>query len=118
MSDGTHVLTWLNPNDFTIVKTLQVANNKEVINYLNELEFINGIIYANVYTTDLIVQIDPNTGKILSEINMAGIIDIYKNTQDKIDYLNGIAYDKKTDRLFVTGKLWPKLFEIKIIPSK
>ena len=118
MSDGTHVLTWLNPNDFTIVKTLQVANNKEVINYLNELEFINGIIYANVYTTDLIVQIDPNTGKILSEINMAGIIDIYKNTQDKIDYLNGIAYDKKTDLLFVTGKLWPKLFEIKLIPSK
>jgi len=118
MSDGTPVLTWLNPNDFTIVKTLQVANNKEVINYLNELEFINGIIYANVYTTDLIVQIDPNTGKILSEINMAGIIDIYKNTQDKIDYLNGIAYDKKTDLLFVTGKLWPKLFEIKLIPSK
>jgi glutaminyl-peptide cyclotransferase len=49
---------------------------------------------------------------------MAGLIDIYKNTQEKIDYLNGIAYDKKTDRLFVTGKLWPKLFEIKIIPSK
>jgi glutaminyl-peptide cyclotransferase len=118
MGDGTHLLTWLNPNDFSVVKTLQVANNKGIINYLNELEYINETIYANVYTTDLIVQIDPNTGKILSEINMAGIINIYKNTQDKIDYLNGIAYDNKSDRLFVTGKLWPKMFEIKLIPSK
>lgn len=118
MSDGTHVLTWLNPNDFSVVKTLQVANNKGIINYLNELEFINGTIYANVYTTDLIVQIDPETGKIISEINMAGLIDIYKNQQDKIDFLNGIAYDKNTGRIFVTGKLWPKLFEIKIIASK
>jgi glutamine cyclotransferase len=118
MSDGTHVLTWLDPNNFSVVKTLQVANNKGIVNYLNELEYINETIYANVYTTDLIVQIDPKTGKILSEINMAGLIDIYKNTEEKIDYLNGIAYDKKTDRLFVTGKLWPKMFEIKIIPLK
>ncbi|KAF0239028.1 MAG: hypothetical protein FD181_413 [Prolixibacteraceae bacterium] len=118
MSDGTHVLTWLNANDFSVVKTLEVANNKGIVNYLNELEYINGTIYANVYTTDLIVQIDPDTGKILSQINLAGIINIYKNNQDKIDYLNGIAYDNKTERLFVTGKLWPKLFEIKIIPSK
>jgi glutamine cyclotransferase len=118
MSDGTHVLNWLDPNNFSVVKTLQVANNKGIVNYLNELEYINETIYANVYTTDLIVQIDPKTGKILSEINMAGLIDIYKNTEEKIDYLNGIAYDKKTDRLFVTGKLWPKMFEIKIIPLK
>lgn len=118
MSDGTHLLTWLNPKDFSVVKTIQVANNKGIINNLNELEYINGTIYANVYTTDLIVQIDPGTGKILSEINMAGIINMYKNSTDKIDFLNGIAYQKKNNRLFVTGKYWPKIFEIKLIPSK
>ena len=118
MSDGTHVLTWLNPNDYSIVKKIQVANNKGIINNLNELEYINGIIYANVYTTDLIVQIDPETGKVLSEINMAGIVNMYKNPGDTIDFLNGIAYNEKTDRLFITGKYWPKIFEIKMIPSK
>jgi glutamine cyclotransferase len=118
MSDGTHVLTWLNPNDYTVVKTLQVANNKGIINNLNELEYVKGTIYANVYTTDLIVQIDAETGKILSEINMAGILNMYKNPGDTIDFLNGIAYHKKSKRLFVTGKYWPRIFEIKPVPSK
>ncbi len=118
MSDGTNKLTWLNPNDLSVVKTVQVANNKVVINYINELEYINGVIYANIYTTEIIVIIDPETGKVLGEINMKGIIDMYKNRTDKIDYMNGIAYDKKTDRLFVTGKLWPRLFEIKVVEKK
>jgi glutaminyl-peptide cyclotransferase len=118
MSDGTHVLTWLDPNNYSVVKTLQVASNEGIINNLNELEYINGTIYANVYTTDLIVQIDPETGKVLSEINLAGIVNMYKNQNDKIDYLNGIAYLEKSKRLFVTGKYWPKIFEIKLIPSK
>lgn len=117
MSDGTQLLTWLNPEDFSIVKTLQVANNIGIINYLNELEYINGILYANVYTTDLIVKIDPETGKVVGEINLAGLINMYKNDTDKIDYLNGIAYDKKLDRLFVTGKLWPRLFEIELVEA-
>lgn len=118
MSDGTHVLTWLNPNNYSVVKTLQVAGNKGIITNLNELEYIDGTIYANVYTTDLIVIIDTETGKVLSEINLAGIINMYKNQKDQIDYLNGIAYLEKSKRLFVTGKYWPKIFEIKLIPSK
>lgn len=118
MSDGTNLLTWLNPEDFSVVKTVQVANNTGIVNYLNELEFIDETIYANIYTTDLIMQIDPKTGKVLSEINLSGLIDMYKNTTNRIDYLNGIAYDKKNDRLFVTGKLWPRLFEIKLVSSK
>ena len=118
MSDGTHVLTWLNPNDYSVVKKVQVANNKGIINNLNELEYIDGTIYANVFTTDLIVQIDPETGKVLSEINMAGIINMYKNPGDTIDFLNGIAYNEKSNRLFVTGKYWPLIFEIKVIPLK
>ena len=118
MSDGTHLLTWLNPNDYSVVKTVQVANNKGVINNLNELEYIDGTIYANVYTTDLIVEIEPETGKVLSEINLAGILNMYKNPGDTIDFLNGIAYNEKSNRLFVTGKFWPRIFEIKVIPLK
>ena len=118
MSDGTHVLTWLDPNDFSIVKTLQVANNKDVILYLNELEYINGTIYANIYTTEVVVEIDAKTGKVLSEINFKGILNMYKNEKDTVNYMNGIAFDKNNDRLFVTGKWWPKLFEVKLIPSK
>ena len=118
MSDGTHVLTWLNPNDYSVVKTLQVANNKGIINNLNELELIDGKIYANVYTTNLIVTIDPETGKVLSEINLSGIVDMYKNQKDPIDYMNGIAYLEKSKRFFITGKYWPKIFEINLVPLK
>jgi glutamine cyclotransferase len=118
MSDGTHLLTWIDPNYFSVVKTLQVANNRGLMTNLNELEYVNGTIYANVYTTDIIVQIDPETGKVISEINLTGILDMYKKKEDKIDYLNGIAFNEKTRNLFVTGKYWPKMFEIKLIPSK
>ncbi len=118
MSNGSHILTWLDPNDFSIVKTLQVANNKDIISSLNELEYINGTIYANIWTTEVIVQIDPETGKVLSEINLSGILNMYKKANERVDYMNGIAYDKKNDRLFVTGKWWPRLFEIKLVPSK
>lgn len=118
MSNGTHELTWLDPTDFSEVKKVQVANNRGIINYLNELEYINGTIYANVYTTNLIVQIDPETGKVLSEINLEGILNMYTTSGDSIDYLNGIAYDKETNRIFVTGKWWPRLFEIKLVESE
>ncbi|MCK5536438.1 MAG: glutaminyl-peptide cyclotransferase [Bacteroidales bacterium] len=118
MSDGTHVLTLLNPDDFSVKKTIQVANNKDIMNNLNELEYIDGTIFANIYMTDLIVEIDPETGKILSEVNLKGIINMYHNQNDRIDYMNGIAYDSENKRFFITGKLWPRLFEIEMIPSE
>jgi glutamine cyclotransferase len=118
MSDGTHVLTWLDPNDLSIVKTLQVANEKGIVNNLNEMEFINGSLYANIYQTETIVEIEIETGKILSEINLKGIIDMYHNQTERIDVMNGIAYDAENKRIFVTGKLWPKLFEVEFIPSE
>lgn len=118
MSDGTHRLTWIDPADFSVVKTLQVANDKGVISNLNELEYINGTIYANIYTTEVIVQIDPETGKVLSEINLNGILNIYKTATDTVDFMNGIAYNKENDRIYVTGKWWPRLFEIKLVPSE
>jgi glutamine cyclotransferase len=115
MSDGTNVLTWLNPEDFSIVKTIQVANDRGTMNVLNELEYIDGIIYANIYTTDFIVKIDVSTGKVLEEINLKGLIDMYHKPEDRIDVLNGIAYDKENDKIYVTGKLFPRLFEVKFI---
>lgn len=118
MSNGTHTLTWINPDDFSEVKTLQVANNTGLINFINELEYINGKIFANVYTTNIIIEIDPETGKVLSEINLDGILNMYTNASETIDYMNGIAYDKENDRLFITGKYWPRLFEIKLVESK
>ena len=117
MSNGTHTLTWINPDDFSIVKTLQVANNNGFRTLLNELEYIDGKIFANIYTTNIIVEIDTETGRILSEINLDGMMNMFimNNT---IDYMNGIAYDKENDRLFVTGKWWPNLFEIKLTESE
>ncbi|WP_167616932.1 glutaminyl-peptide cyclotransferase [Maribellus sediminis] len=115
MSDGTHVLTWLDPTDFSVIKKIQVADDKNLMANLNELEYIDGIIYANIYTTNLIVKIDASTGKILEEIDLSGIIDLYNRNGERIDYLNGIAYDKQTDRFFVTGKLYPRLFEVKFV---
>ncbi len=115
MSDGTHVLTWINPNDFSVVKKLQVANNRGLITNLNELEYINGMIYANIYTTNFIVKIDVSNGKVLDEVDMSGLIDLYHRKEDRIDYLNGIAYDKEQNKMYVTGKLYPRLFEVKFV---
>jgi glutamine cyclotransferase len=118
MGDGSQFLTWLNPNDFSIVKRVEVGNNKTIYKGINELEYIDGTIYANIYTTEMIVQIDPETGRILSEVSFPDMIKMYHNQKDRIDLMNGIAWDEKNNRLFVTGKLWPKLFEIELIPLK
>ncbi|MDD4226280.1 MAG: glutaminyl-peptide cyclotransferase [Mariniphaga sp.] len=118
MSNGTHELIWIDPTDFSEVKTIEVANHLGIVNFLNELEYINNSIFANVYTTNLIVEIDPKTGKVLSETNLDGILNMYTNPTDTIDYLNGIAYDNERDRMLVTGKWWPRLFEIKRIKSE
>jgi glutaminyl-peptide cyclotransferase len=114
MSDGSNTIYFLDPSDFVEKRKIQVYDNKGPVDRLNELEYINGMIYANVYTTDYIVIIDPSTGKIVGKATMSGLLnkgDMNNNT----DVLNGIAYDKKEDRLFVTGKNWPKLFEVKLI---
>ncbi|WP_158866128.1 glutaminyl-peptide cyclotransferase [Maribellus comscasis] len=118
MGNGTHTLTWLSPEDFSVIKMVQVADNKGLVNFINELEYIDGKILANVYTTNRIIEIDAETGKVIREINLDGIINMYTNPSDTLDYMNGIAYDKENDRLFVTGKYWPRLFEIKLIESE
>ncbi len=117
MSNGTETLTWINPNDFSVVKTLQVANNNGLRTLINELEYIDGKILANIYTTNIIVEIDAETGRVLSEVNLDNLMNSFI-MNNNIDYMNGIAYDKENDRLFVTGKWWPNLFEIKLTESE
>jgi glutaminyl-peptide cyclotransferase len=82
---------------------------------VNELEWVKGEIYANVWMTDEIVRIDPVTGRVTGRIDLTGILDPSLRVEGQTDVLNGIAYDAKEDRLFVTGKKWPRLFEIQLV---
>jgi glutaminyl-peptide cyclotransferase len=118
MSNGTHELIWLDPADYSEVKRVDVANNLGLINNINELEYINETIFANIWTTNMIVQIETETGKVLSQVNLDGILNMYTNPTDTIDVLNGIAYDSISDRIFITGKKWPRLFEIELFESE
>ena len=113
MSDGTENLYFLDPQTFTKAYSIQVHYNGAPISGLNELEFVKGEIYANLFPTDYIVRIDPCTGKVTGWINLTGLMD-WKHYGKKIDVLNGIAFDKSTNRLFVTGKFWPYIFEINL----
>ncbi|MGD0341810.1 MAG: glutaminyl-peptide cyclotransferase, partial [Bacteroidales bacterium] len=113
MSDGSNVIYFLEPETFTVVSRIEVYDNEHMVDSLNELEYINGEIWANIWMTDLIARIDPATGKVLGYINMEGILND-PQTDTKVNVLNGIAYDKSGNRIFVTGKNWPKLFEISV----
>lgn len=116
MSDGTAVLRFFDPVTFKVVRRLAVSDRGRPVKELNELEYIHGEIYANVWQTDRIARISPTTGKVIAWIDLSGLLTADERT-DGNAVLNGIAYDQKNDRLFVTGKLWPKLFEIKLVPG-
>jgi glutamine cyclotransferase len=113
ISDGTNQLRFMDPNTFLPVRTINVLNHNQPLTNLNELEYIKGEIYANIWHSERIVRIDPASGKILGWIDLSGIrpADVDSDTDN---VLNGIAYDEKDDRLFVTGKRWTKLFEIRL----
>ena len=113
MSNGTSTIYYLDPEFFTEIRRLEVYNEQGAVNNINELELINGKIYANVWQTDDIIIIDPQTGKVLGQINLKGILKSSERNR-RTDVLNGIAYDEENDRIFVTGKYWSRLFEIRI----
>ncbi len=114
MSDGTPELRFWDPETLKETGRLTVTDDGRLVVYLNELEFIKGEIWANVWQTDRIARIDPATGKVVGWIDLAGILpDSDRN--DLTDWLNGIAYDAAGGRIFVTGKKWPKLFEIRLV---
>jgi glutamine cyclotransferase len=117
LSDGSATLRFLNPETFAVIRRITVADHGEPVKELNELEYIHGEIYANIWYSNKIARISPQTGKVLGWIDLTDLVQSL-GLQNSKAVLNGIAYDAQHDRLFVTGKLWPKLFEIKIVPGQ
>jgi glutaminyl-peptide cyclotransferase len=115
LSDGSPTIRFLDPTSFREIKRISVHDSTgHPLMNLNELEYIHGEIYANIWQTDKIVRIAPQTGRVLGWIDLTGLMD-KRELAESDAVLNGIAYDAKGDRLFVTGKLWPKLFEIRVV---
>jgi glutaminyl-peptide cyclotransferase len=113
LSDGTNKIRFIDPNNFNVIKTISVLDGKTPINELNELEYVKGEIYANIWHNDRIVVINPETGAVKSWIDLKGLLQP-GDVEDEEAVLNGIAFDESGNRLFVTGKLWPRIFEIEI----
>lgn len=120
ISDGSDKLYFVRPVDFKLMKVVSVTNNMGPVNNLNELEWIDGFIYANRWETDLILRIDPNSGQVVGQMDLTDALKKYANinydekAEEDGAVLNGIAWDSAGKRLFVTGKLWPKIFEVKL----
>lgn len=113
MTDGTNKMYFIDPNHpEKVIKTISVFTNLKPVDQLNELEWVNGMIYANVYTTDEIVRIDPQTGAVTAIIDASGLLSDEEAMNAEV--LNGIAYHPKKKALFITGKYWPKLFEVEL----
>lgn len=113
MSDGTSTLYYMNPNSFTEIKRINVTLNKKPLSYLNELEYIDGKIWANVYGSEEIVIIDPGTGAVTGKINCAKLLSPNLISRDT-DVLNGIAYNPETGFIYLTGKNWPRIFRVSL----
>ena len=114
MSDGTSALTFREPVEFRVRRVLQVTLDGQPVNYLNELEWAQGALWANVWTTDEIVRIDPTSGRVTAVVDASGLID--RESRPANNVLNGIAYREETASFLVTGKYWPELFEVDFLP--
>ncbi|MEE9122160.1 MAG: glutaminyl-peptide cyclotransferase [Syntrophobacteria bacterium] len=117
ISDGSSTLHLLDPQTFKEIGRIEVHTRDGPVSRLNELEYVQGEIYANIWKTDRIARISPQTGEVVGWIDLEGLLKP-EDRHRRIDVLNGIAYDAKNDRLFVTGKLWPQLFEIELVVPK
>jgi len=113
LSDGTNQIRFLDPVTFEVERTIEVIAGDLPVDLLNELEYINGEIYANVWCTDNIVRIDPANGRVTGVIDFTGLL-APQDRSVRTNVLNGIAYDVEKDRLFITGKGWPKLYEVRL----
>jgi len=116
LSDGSETLYFLDPESFTEVNRIKVYDHDGAVKNINELEFIEGIIYANIWQTDDIITIDPVSGKVLTRIDLKYLMNA--NWNRPTGFLNGIAYDLTSKRLFITGKLWPRLYEIQLVEKQ
>lgn len=117
MSDGTSTITFRNPETFVAERSVDVTLRGQKVLYLNELEYIKGEIWANVYGTDLIVRIDPSNGVVRSVVNCSGLLPASLR-RPSTDVLNGIAFDPSDGSVYLTGKYWPKLYKVKLIEKK
>jgi glutamine cyclotransferase len=117
MSDGTSTIRFLDFDTFEEIKKIEIMDQNETVTKINELEYVNGEIYANIWETGFIAIIDPRKGKVVGWIDLSDLLNSL-SYEKNINVLNGIAYDKVKDRLFVTGKLWPTIFEIRLIHDK
>ena len=113
MSDGSSYLRFIDPATRQELSRIQVRDGGKPVERLNELEYVKGEVLANVWQTERLARISPKTGQVLGWVDLSGLLSARE--AQSVDVLNGIAYDAQHDRLFVTGKLWPKLFEIKIV---
>jgi glutamine cyclotransferase len=116
LSNGSSTLSFHDPETFQVVRTVDVIYDDAPVPELNELEYVDGVVYANVWHLDQIVMIDPDDGAVVGWIDLDGIEEHLDSTEG-IDVLNGIAYNPDTGRLLVTGKLWPNVFEIELVPK-
>ncbi len=112
LSDGTNRIYYLDPSEFKLIKTVQVVNEKGAVGKLNEVEYINNFIYANVYETHSIIKIDPASGKVTGVLDLTSLANEAKNRYPGSMEMNGIAYDSVSRKVYITGKMWPTLYEI------
>lgn len=114
MSDGSNMLYFINPDTLRVVNILGVTDNNGPVANINELEYIDGFIYANQWETPYILKIDPSSGKVIGRVDFSDKVNEIANSHPDAREFNGIAYDKTNNKLYVTGKLWPNIYEIKI----
>jgi glutaminyl-peptide cyclotransferase len=115
MSDGTSSLSFLDPDSLKVVNVIGVSDNNGPVGNINELEFINGHLYANIWLTSYIVKIDPASGKVIGRMDFSQIVDQVKMQYPTAEEFNGIAYDSISGKVYVTGKKWPKLYEVRLL---
>jgi glutamine cyclotransferase len=114
MSDGTSNLTFLDPVSFKINRIVGVTDNNGPVGNINELEWVNGTILANIYQTPYIIRINPVTGKVLGKADFSNLVKEIKSKNPDVDYMNGIAYDSVGNKILITGKLWPNIYEVRL----
>ncbi len=111
-TDGSEYLDFMNPETFQVERRVTVYDNNGMVRNLNELEYYEGYVYANIWQTNYAVKINPKTGEIAAKIDFSGLLSVMYNPEKPIDVLNGIAFNKENGKMYVTGKLWPSLFKL------
>ncbi|HEV3221743.1 MAG TPA: glutaminyl-peptide cyclotransferase [Puia sp.] len=114
MSDGSSNLTYLDPVTFKINRIVGITDNNGPVGNINELEYVNGNILANIYQTPYIIRINPGTGKVIGKADFSNLVKEVKLKNPDVDYMNGIAYDSVKNKIYITGKLWPNIYEVRL----